>query len=82
MTSNRKWHKKITSLTNQSKCDEKLKRSSKGSSQKFAHHGQTKELSYGTLYPLPPSSHESVIDNRGIVCMAYGFKSPDVPLDA
>ena len=34
----------------------------KGSSQKFEHCGQTKELSYGTL-PPPSSSNESVIDN-------------------
>ena len=42
--------------------EQKEKQKSKGSSQKFAHCGQTKELSYGTL-PPPPSSNESVIDN-------------------
>ena len=43
----------------------------KGSSQKFAHRGQTKELSYGTL--PPPSLLKRKCDRQWEKCMADGF---------
>ena len=43
---------------------------SKGSSQKFAHRGQTKELSYGTL--PPPSLLKRKCDRQWEKCMADG----------
>ena len=46
----------------------------KGSSQKFAHRGQTKELSYGTLPPPPVLKRKC--DRQWEKCMADGFNSP------
>ena len=46
-------------------------RSAKGSSQKFAHRGQTKELSYGTL--PPPSLLKRKCDRQWEKCMADGY---------
>ena len=48
----------------------------KGSSQKFAHRGQTKELSYGTLPPPPVRKRKC--DRQWEKCMADGFNCPDL----
>ena len=63
--------------SSQKNSQERLNRSKvKGSSQRFAHRGQTKELSYGALPPPPVLKRKC--DRQWEKCTANGFNSPDL----